>query len=97
MGTELTARRKALLQYIRGYMLANAGRPPTLNEMIRDKIGRDTPGREITSKSVLRYNLIALETAGHITLIKDGTARNIAIPGAEFTLPPERTDEDAAQ
>jgi hypothetical protein len=86
MGTQLTARQEALYAYIRHYMIKWNGRPPTLNEMIAANIGKETLARAITSKSVLRYNLLKLEKNGLINIIKDGTSRNISLPNGVYII-----------
>ena len=87
MGKDRTARQQALLNYIQWYMLEHIGRPPTLKEMMADKVGQHTPAGAITSKSVLRYNLGKLEQRGDLARIEDGSSRNLLLPGAVYGIP----------
>lgn len=87
MDKERTPRQDALLNYLRFYMMQNAGRAPTLNNMLADKVGEHTDMGAFTSKSVLIYNLNRLDDRGDIERIPGGTARNIALPGGFYTVP----------
>lgn len=84
---DLKPRPQALLDWIHIYMMNYGGRPPTIREMIEGKIGKFTEAGVFTSKSVIRYNLQKLEDAGRIICAKDGTARNITVPGGSFGIP----------
>lgn len=83
---DLSPRQQALLDYIHIYMTNKAGRPPTIREMLEARVGKFTRAGVITSTSVMRHNLNKLEKAGRIVLAKDGSARNIAVPGASFGI-----------
>ena len=87
MDKERTPRQDALLDYLRFYMMENAGRAPTLNNMLADKVGEHTDMGAYTSKSVLIYNLDRLDDRGDIERIPDGSARNIALPGGLYAVP----------
>lgn len=84
---DLKPRPQALLDFIHVYMMKYGGRPPTIREMIEGKIGKFTEAGVFTSKSVIRYNLQKLEDAGRLICAKDGTARNITVPGGSFGIP----------
>ncbi len=83
---DLSPRQQALLDYIHIYMTNKAGRPPTIREMLEARVGKFTRAGVITSTSVMRHNLNKLEKAGRVVLAKDGSARNIAVPGASFGI-----------
>jgi hypothetical protein len=84
---DISERQKSLINFIRAFMLDHAGKAPTLKDMLENYVAKDTGIGRFTSKSVLRYNIDKLVKAGLLEHLADGTARNIAIPGAVFTIP----------
>jgi len=83
----LNARQQALLDYIYIYMMAHNGRAPTYREILDEKVGRHTVAGAFTSKAVIRYNMQRLEDLEHITIIPDGSARNVTVPNGAFGIP----------
>lgn len=83
----LSERQRTILAFIVAYKEATQGHSPTIRE-----IGRAT---DISSTSIVNYNLNQLEARGYIERTGNCVARDIRIPGARWIAPGEPDVADA--
>ena len=81
IGMGRSERRQQVWEFVRSYMKASAGRPPTVREI--------KEGARLRSVRHVQQSLTELEHAGLLFQDGFGRARSIGIVGARYILPEE--------